>query len=89
MAFQAFQHFAQMDLYSLNTMPALMAYKGIQYQHMLPGAFTDQELSYAQTYLRILSGFYGVLRPLDGILPYRLEMQSGLAIGKHQNLYAF
>lgn len=89
LALQAFQHFSQMNLYSQDTTPALCAYVGIQYQYMLPGAFTDEQLTYAQTHLRILSGFYGVLRPLDGIFPYRLEMQTRLAVGPYRDLYAF
>ena len=56
--------------------PALFAYEGIQYQHMAPTVFTDAEYAYVQEHLRILSGFYGMLRPFDGIVPYRLEMQA-------------
>ena len=63
-----------MDLYNRLT-PAVLAYEGIQYQYMAPGVFTDQEYAYIQEHLRILSGFYGILRPFDGVTPYRLEMQ--------------
>ena len=63
-----------MDLHA-NLTPAIWAYEGIQYQHMLPEAFTDAEFAYVQQHLRILSGFYGILRPFDGVTPYRLEMQ--------------
>ena len=56
--------------------PAILAYEGIQYQHMAPGVFTQEEFDYIQHHLRILSGLYGVLRPFDGVSPYRLEMQS-------------
>lgn len=69
--------------------PAILAYEGIQYQYMGPEAFTDQELAYLQEHLRILSGFYGVLRPLDGVAPYRLEMQAGLETDGAKNLYVF
>ena len=51
-----------MDLHSRLT-PAVWAYEGLQYQHMLPEAFTDQEAEYVQQHLRILSGLYGLLRP--------------------------
>lgn len=54
--------------------PAVIAYEGIQYQYMAPGVFTYDELDYIQENLRILSGFYGILRPFDGVTPYRLEM---------------
>ena len=63
-----------MDLHNRLT-PAVLAYEGIQYQYMAPGVFTDQEYAYIQEHLRILSGFYGILRPFDGVTPYRLEMQ--------------
>ena len=72
-----------------NLTPAILAYEGIQYQYMAPGIFTDKEFCYIQDHLRILSGFYGLLRPLDGVVPYRLEMQAKLAIGETKDLYAF
>lgn len=69
--------------------PALMAYSGIQYQYMAPDLFTAPALAYAQENLRILSGFYGSLRPFDGVVPYRLEMQAKLSVAGAPNLYAF
>ena len=78
----------RMDLYNRLT-PAVLAYEGIQYQHMAPGVFTDRELDYVQQHLRILSGFYGVLRPFDGVTPYRLEMQAKLKMGDSKDLYAY
>lgn len=69
--------------------PAVLAYEGIQYQYMAPGVFTEQEYSYVQDHLRILSGFYGILRPFDGVTPYRLEMQAKLKIGECKDLYAY
>ena len=78
----------EMNLHACLT-PAVLAYDGIQYVHMAPSVFTDQEFLYVQEHLRILSGFYGVLRPFDGVTPYRLEMQSRLAVGSHRDLYAF
>ena len=77
-----------MDLHRHLT-PAVLAYEGIQYQYMAPGVFTDQEYAYIQEHLRILSGFYGVLRPFDGVTPYRLEMQAKLKIGECKDLYAY
>lgn len=77
-----------MDLYNRLT-PAVLAYEGIQYQYMAPGVFTDQEFGYIQEHLRILSGFYGILRPFDGVTPYRLEMQAKLKIGACKDLYAY
>ena len=72
-----------------NLTPAILAYEGIQYQYMAPGIFTDKEFCYIQDHLRILSGFYGLLRPLDGVVPYRLEMQAKLSVGETKDLYAF
>lgn len=72
-----------------NLTPAILAYEGIQYQHMAPGVFTYEELDYIEEYLRILSGFYGLLRPFDGVVPYRLEMQAKLLVGAYRNLYEF
>ena len=72
-----------------NLTPAILAYQGIQYRYMAPGVFTEEELEYVEEHLRILSGFYGVLRPFDGVTPYRLEMQAKLSVGKAVDLYEF
>ena len=82
------QRVRDMDLRN-NLTPAIIAYEGIQYRYMAPGVFTDRELSYVQEHLRILSGFYGILRPFDGVTPYRLEMQAKLPVGNAKDLYAF
>ncbi len=78
----------KMDLYN-NLTPAILAYEGLQYQYMRPGIFTYNELDYIEKHLRILSGFYGILRPFDGIVPYRLEMQAKLLDWEHKSLYEF
>lgn len=88
LAAQSEQQLANLDLNGPLT-PAILAYVGIQYQSMAPDLFTESALQYIQANLRILSGFYGALRPFDGIVPYRLEMGSKLAIGAASNLYAF
>ena len=69
--------------------PAILSYEGIQYQYMAPGVFTGDEFDYIQEHLRIVSGFYGLLRPFDGVTPYRLEMQAKLAVDGAKDLYAF
>lgn len=69
--------------------PALFAYEGIQYQYMAPGVLDRQALDYLRDHLRILSGFYGLLRPFDGVTPYRLEMQARLSVDGKKDLYAF
>ena len=78
----------RMDLYKCLT-PAILSYEGIQYQYMAPGVFSDQEFTYVQKHLRILSGFYGILRPFDGVTPYRLEMQAKLKMGAARDLYTY
>ncbi|MDO4797176.1 MAG: peroxide stress protein YaaA [Coriobacteriales bacterium] len=82
------ERFAHMDVRHGLT-PALLAYDGIQYTYMAPAVFEDGQLAYVQEHLRILSGFYGVLRPMDGVVPYRLEMQAKAVVGGHANLYEY
>ena len=69
--------------------PAILAYDGLQYQCLAPDVFTTQELEYVQQHLRILSGFYGILRPLDGVTPHHLAMKTKLEIDGKKNLYEF
>ena len=69
--------------------PAILSYEGIQYQYMAPAVFEKEMLYYVQQHLRILSGFYGVLKPMDGVTPYRLEMQAKTEIGGRKGLYDF
>lgn len=78
----------KMDLYH-NLTPAILSYEGIQYRYMAPGVFSEEELAYVQEHLRILSGFYGLLRPFDGVTPYRLEMQAKLPVAGAKDVYAF
>ena len=72
-----------------NLTPALLSYEGIQYQYMAPSVMEEEQLGYLQKHLRILSGFYGLLRPLDGVVPYRLEMQAKARPAGYENLYEF
>lgn len=72
-----------------NLTPAILSYEGLQYQYMAPGIFTYEELDYMEEHLRILSGFYGILRPFDGVVPYRLEMQAKLINWEYGCLYDF
>lgn len=69
--------------------PAILAYEGIQYQSMAPNVFEYGHFDYIREHLRILSGFYGLLRPFDGVAPYRLEMQAKLAVDGCRDLYSF
>lgn len=72
-----------------NLTPAILSYEGIQYQYMAPGVMETGQLAYLREHLRILSGFYGLLRPFDGVTPYRLEMQAKLSVDGAKDLYAF
>ena len=72
-----------------NLTPAVFAYDGLQYQHIAPNVLDEVALDYLQKNLRILSGFYGILRAFDGVVPYRLEMQARLVCDGYKNLYAF
>ena len=69
--------------------PAIFSYDGIQYTYMSPSSFTDSMLEYAEKNLRIISGLYGLLRPLDGVETYRLEMESTISIPGYGDLYSY
>lgn len=70
--------------------PAVLAFDGDTYRGMrAPETFSERDFTHAQKTLRILSGLYGVLRPLDLIQPYRLEMGTRLATGRGEDLYDF
>ncbi|WP_209598485.1 peroxide stress protein YaaA [Ruegeria sp. HKCCSP351] len=71
------------------TRPAALAFAGDTYQGLEAASLDEDELSWAQDHLRILSGLYGVLRPLDAIQPYRLEMGSKLKTRRGKNLYEY
>ena len=88
LAQQNYERFRDMQL-DHNLTPAILSYEGIQYQYMTPAVFDTSMLSYIQENLRILSGFYGVLRPMDGVTPYRLEMQAKTVINGINGLYDF
>lgn len=83
-----FKRLQRMNL-ERNLTPAVFAYDGLQYQHLAPNVLDEDALDYLQKHLRILSGFYGILRAFDGVVPYRLEMQARLACDGYKNLYAF
>lgn len=64
--------------------PALLSYNGVAFQSMAPDVFTDRQWEYAESHLRILSGMYGVVHPLDGIIPYRLEMAQKMPVSLYE-----
>lgn len=81
---ERFSDFGQME-----AKPAALAFAGDTYQGLEAGSLDAGELSWAQDHLRILSGLYGILRPLDAIQPYRLEMGSRLKTDRGKSLYDF
>ncbi|MBY5993440.1 peroxide stress protein YaaA [Ferrimonas balearica] len=72
-----------------NAKPAVLAFNGDVYTGLEAGTLSDDQLAYAQQHLRILSGLYGLLRPLDLMQAYRLEMGTKLANARGKDLYAF
>lgn len=85
---QNFDRLENINLYKMLT-PAILSYEGIAFQYMAPSVFEGGQFKYIQNHLRILSAFYGVVKPMDGVTPYRLEMQAKAAIGDARNLYDY
>mgnify|MGYP006075140045 CR=1 FL=1 len=83
--FQTYVNAPDADL----TRPAALAFAGDTYQGLAADSLDPDEMAFAQEHLRILSGLYGVLRPLDAIQPYRLEMGSRLKTERGKNLYEY
>ncbi len=86
--FQRFRDFDH-DYKEENTKASLFMFAGEVYNGLDANNFSNQELDFANSNLRILSGLYGILRPFDKINPYRLEMGTKCAIGSCKNLYEF
>lgn len=87
-AFQNVERLETMCLDGLLT-PAVLAYDGIAFSYMAPSVFETGQFTYVQENLRILSAFYGVVKALDGITPYRLETQAKGSPKGYKNLYEF
>ncbi len=72
-----------------NSQPSVFAFNGDVYQGLEAQTFDEEKLAFAQVHLRILSGLYGLLRPLDLIQPYRLEMGTKLVFDDYKTLYQY
>jgi len=72
-----------------NARPAIYAFNGDVYRGLDAYSISENKLDVLQNTVRILSGLYGVLKPLDLIQPYRLEMGTKMPVGEHKNLYEF
>lgn len=79
----------QMEHSQENSQPSVFAFNGDVYQGLQAQTFDEDRLAFAQKHLRILSGLYGLLRPLDLIQPYRLEMGTKLAFDDYKTLYQY
>jgi cytoplasmic iron level regulating protein YaaA (DUF328/UPF0246 family) len=86
--YERYQEFST-DFNTHNSKAALFAFKGDVYTGLDADSFTNEDIQFATSCMRMLSGLYGVLRPLDLIQPYRLEMGTKLPVGKSKNLYEF
>ena len=86
--YQRYQEFQENQNEKISK-PAVFAFNGEVYNGLKAQEFNTQDLAFAQENLRILSGLYGILKPLDFIQSYRLEMGTKLPIGKNKNLYEF
>lgn len=85
---ERFQRFSSAPLPN-HARAALLMFQGDVYQGLDAASLTEDQLHYAQSHLRILSGLYGLLRPMDAMQPYRLEMGTRLATEKGKDLYQF
>lgn len=85
--YHSYQHMELEDKQA--QVPALLAFDGIQYTYMAADLFTDEYFAYARRHVRILSALYGVLRPFDGVVPYRLELDTPFVTPFCKSLYDF
>jgi uncharacterized protein len=87
--YERFQNFSVNKFNEKNAKPAIFAFQGDVYRGLGAHEFNAKQLQYAQQHLGVLSGLYGLLRPLDLMQPYRLEMKTQLKTTAGKDLYAF
>ena len=87
--FDRYQSWSASKTMGNDNKPALFVFQGDVYQGLQANTFNKKDITFAQKHLRILSGLYGELRPLDVIKPYRLEMGTKLPTARGKNLYKF
>ena len=87
--FDRYQSWKAAKTVSLDSKPSMLVFKGDVYQGLEAETFNTKQIKFAQKHLRILSGLYGILRPMDVIKPYRLEMGTKLETSEGKNLYEF
>ena len=89
MAREVYEYFQTYDLRSTPKQSAAIAYNGIAYKGLNAHDFSVKDFDFAQQHLNIISGLYGIVRPLDTIRPYRLEMQRKIVPPGYKTLYDF
>lgn len=89
MAHEVYEYFQTFDLRSTRRQSAALAYNGIAYKGLNAHDFSREDFDFAQQHLNIISGLYGIVRPLDAIKPYRLEMQRRIVPQGYKTLYDF
>ena len=87
--FDRYQSWKASKTLSDDAKPSVLVFKGDVYQGLSADTFNTKQLKFSQKHLRILSGLYGILKPMDLIKPYRLEMGTTLVTDKGKNLYEF
>ena len=87
--FDRYQSWKASKTLSDDAKPSVLVFKGDVYQGLSADTFNTKQLKFSQKHLRILSGLYGILKPMDLIKPYRLEMGTKLVTDKGKNLYEF
>lgn len=88
-AHEVYAYFQTFDFKNTPSQSAAFAYNGIAYKGLNAGDFSKDDFAFAQDHLNILSAFYGVVRPLDAIKPYRLEMKRKIVPQGYKSLYDF
>lgn len=87
--YERYQHFSLKENPATHSYPAVFLFQGDVYQGLRPTEWSADAINYSQSHLGILSGLYGILKPLDKIQPYRLEMGVRLVNPCGTNLYEF
>ena len=87
--YDRYQSWSPSKKVSADSKPSMLVFKGDVYQGLKAEDLSKSEMKFAQKHIRILSGLYGILRPLDVMKPYRLEMGTKLETSQGKNLYEF
>ena len=87
--YDRYQSWSASKTVSKDSKPSMLVFKGDVYQGLQAEDLSKAEMKFAQKHIRILSGLYGILRPLDVMKPYRLEMGTKLETSQGKNLYEF